>query len=140
MLASTLYGLLLVLAFFALCRLAPQPAGSIVYWMLVTSQLSFAALRTWSRTRLPLATASMASAAIGAALVAGSVALGHTFPFLPIHWAPFVYRLLVVAVVCLIAESRLHRRKWMRWAAHMEHVTVLDIVRGRHIPELRDAD
>lgn len=37
-----------------------------------------------------------------------------------------------------LIESRLHRAKWVQWKQYMERQTAWDILKGRHIPDLRN--
>jgi hypothetical protein len=139
MLGSAMYGVLLAAAFFALTRLAPQPAGSLVLWLLLAGQLSRGAAITWRRTRLPFAMAAMLTGAGAFAILAVATVLGHVFPLLPVGWAVAVYGLIVAGAVCLLIESRVHRRKWSQWKSFMEHKSAWDILLGRHIPDLERA-
>jgi hypothetical protein len=136
MLGSAMYGLLLGLGFFLLARLAPQPAGSLVWWLLVAGQLAWVASITWRRTKLPFITGAMLIGAAGATLVFCATLSGHEFPWLPIRWAVPVYGLMVAGPLCLFIESRANRGDWLLWKKHMEHKTALDILLGRHIPDL----
>jgi hypothetical protein len=137
---SVAYSLALGLAFVIFCREAPQPGGSVVFWLAVAVHLSLAASVTWIRTRLPFATVAMSLGVVAAVLIAASAVSGHAFPLLPMEWAFPVYTLLLVAPVCLLIESRAHRREWEHWKAHMQHMSALDILRGRHVPDLRGDD
>jgi hypothetical protein len=133
---SVIYGVLLGLGFFLLTRLAPQPAGSLAWWLLVAVQLSWAASITWRRTKLPFATGAMLAGAAGATLIFCAILSGHEFHRLPIRWAVPVYGLMVAIPLCLLIESRAHHANWLLWKKHMEHKTALDILLGRHIPDL----
>jgi hypothetical protein len=137
MVGSVVYGLVLAVAFVLFCRAAPQPGGSTVFWCALALHLSFIATITWVRTRLPLATAAMGFGSAGAALSAVSAMRGQVFPLLPLEWALPVYGLAIAAPVCLLIESRVHRRQWELWRAHMDQMSALDILRGRHIPALK---
>jgi hypothetical protein len=137
MIGSVVYGLVLAAAFLLFCRAAPQPAGAILFWVAVAIHFVFIAGVTWSRTRLPLATAAMTFGAVASALLAVSAVRGQAFPQLPLEWAMPVYALAVAAPLCLLIESRVHPREWDRWRAHMERMNALDIVRGRHIPAMK---
>jgi len=138
MLGSAMYGLLLGLVFVVLTELAPQPIGSLAWWILVAAQLSWGARITWRRTKLPFATAAMVGGATGATLVASAILSGHAFPWLPIAWAVPVYGLMAAGPVCLLIESRVHRDDWLRWSTYMEHSSAFDIMLGRHIPDWRN--
>jgi hypothetical protein len=138
MLGSVMYGALLGLGFLLLTRLAPQPVGSLAWWLLVAVQLSWGASITWRRTKLAFATGAMLAGAAGATVVVCAILFGHEFPRLPIRWAVPVYGLMVAGPLCLFIESRAHRGDWLLWEKHMEDKTALDILLGRHIPDLRN--
>lgn len=130
------YGLFLGVMFFLFHRAFPQPAGAIAWWVLLAAQLSWGARLTWRRTRLPYATGAMVSGVIGASLLVFAMVIGHEWPGLPLGWAVPVFGLMIAGPVCLVIESRRNREAWQRWHEHMEHSSVLDILLGRHIPDL----
>lgn len=139
MAGSAMYGLLLGAGFYVLTQAAPQPAGALTWWALLAAQLSWGTSVTWRRTRLPFATAAMALGAVGAALMVCATAVGYELTSLPLAWAGPVYGLMVSGALCLLTESRAHPDDWQRWAGYMEHANALDILLGRHIPDLRNS-
>ncbi len=136
MLGSMMYGILVGLGFYALARVAPQPAGSLLCWSLIAVQLVRGAAITWRRTHLPFATTSMLSAAASASIIATATWSGYTFPLLPITWSISAFGLLAVAGGCMLLESSVHPREWSQWKTFMDGKSVWDIALGRHIPEL----
>ena len=136
---SALYGAIMGLASTLLALIAPQPAGSIIWWTFLAGQLTWGAAVCWRRTGLPFATAAMAIAAATSAFLAALAATGQVFPDLPLGWwIPVGFGMLSVPL-CLLLESRVHRAKWIRWrACNMERKNAWDILTVRHIPHLRD--
>jgi hypothetical protein len=63
------YGILVGLFGGAMIMLAPRPAGSIVWWGLLTAQLSAGAVVLWRRSGMPFASASMAIGAATSAML-----------------------------------------------------------------------
>ncbi len=136
---SAVYGFFLGVGALLFMRVAPQPAGSILWWGFFAGLLTWGAALCWRRTRLPYATGGMAIAGATSGILAALAAAGQVFPNLsPVGWAPVGVGLLLPPLLFLI-ESRVHRAKWTRWQEHMERKNAWDILTGRHIPELRDS-
>jgi hypothetical protein len=136
--AAAHYGLIIVAALFVFTRLMPQPVGSVIYWGLLTVQLSWGAMTCWRRTGLPFATAALVSSAVMSVCLVVLAALSHPFPdLLPESWVPLGGG-MAIGPIFLVIESRVNRAKWKLWAQHMEHKSVWDIVTGRHIPQVRN--
>jgi len=135
---AAVYGFFWGLGAVFLTRIAPQPAGSVIWWGVLAVQLTWGATRCWRRTGLPFASAAMAIGAAGSALLAVLATQGRVFPNLPLQWWVPIGVLLISAPLCLGVESVVHREQWERWRAYMEHMTAWDIIAGRHFPRLRD--
>jgi hypothetical protein len=138
MLGSLMYGCVLALGFFVATKIAPQPAGSVLWWSVLTIQLGIAARSCWRRTGLPFVTAAMAIAAASCSLLATLAAAGMVYPDVPAGWWPLVGAGMVAVPSLLLIESRVNRDRWRQWRAFMQRSTAWDILRGRHIPELRE--
>lgn len=138
MFGSLMYGLFLGLSFVVLYQVAPQPGGALVWWSLNAVQLIRGAQMTWRRTRLPFATGAMLAAAVASVLICWATILGHHFPWLPLRWAVPVYALAATGPLCFVIESRVHRRQWRAWGTFMEDKGFVDVLLGRHIPDLRN--
>ena len=140
MLGSAIYGALLGVGFVAVQRVAPQPIGWVVWWAFFAVQLAWGSVLTWRRTALPFMTGALLVGSATAALLAVLSAAGFVFPALPFRFAVPVYFLMAVGPSCLLIESRLHRREWLRWKEHMQDKSAWDILLGRHIPDFRSAE
>jgi len=136
--ASAVYGAFIGLAFLVFTRLVPQPVGSVLFWGVVSLQLSWFAITCWRRTGLPFVTAAgVTGAAVAMSFLVLGV-FGHPFPGVgPEAWVPLA-GVLVLGPLFLFIESRVNRAKWKQWAEHMAQRSAWDIVTGRHIPQLRD--
>lgn len=137
MVGSAMYGCVLALGFFLATKIAPQPAGSVLWWGVLTIQLGIAARLCWRRTALPFVTAAMTIAAAGCALLATLAAAGMVYPDLPAAWWPLVGAGMVASPTLVLVESRVSRARWDRWRVSMQRCSLWDILRGRHIPNLR---
>ena len=135
--ASGLYGALLGVVMVVLTKVAPQPAGAVIFWSLICIQLAWLAMTCWRRTGLPFVTAAMINgSAVSAGLVVVAL-IGQPFPNLaPASWVLFGCE-AAIGPVFLVIESRVNPEKWQLWARHMEHQTLWHVVAGRHIPDLR---
>jgi hypothetical protein len=134
---GAIYGLVLAVAMFGFLIVLPHPVGARLFWSLITLQLLLGAFLVWTRTRLPLAASSMAVAAAGVAIFA---ALGIS----PIH--PQSHNLAaligclaagVTAGLLMTAQARATPSAWADWRRHMESCSLIDVLLGRHIPNLR---
>jgi hypothetical protein len=110
----------------------------MVYWGLLAVQLSWGAVTVWRRTGLPFATAALVSGAISSSCLVVLAALGHPFPDVPPASWVLLAGGMATGPLFLFIESRVNRARWHQWARHLERGTVWDIMRGRHIPDLRN--
>ena len=132
-----MYGGVLGLAFFLTTTFAPQPAGPAILWGVFAIQLGLFASICWRRTRLPFATAAMVIGALSCGLLAVLAFRGAAYPHLPAAWWPLVGAGMVAGPALLLVESRVNRVRWDQWRSSMQHTSVWDILRARHIPDLR---
>ncbi|MBW3572962.1 MAG: hypothetical protein KY467_17845 [Gemmatimonadetes bacterium] len=130
------YGLLAGVAAAILLILAPQPQGAVAAFALVAAQLLAGAAILWRRTGLKYATASLITGAAGAALIAYLFAAG--LELFSLSAAPVAAAVLLIAGPVLFAvEARANPAKWRAWREQVENASVVDLLRGRHIPHLR---
>jgi hypothetical protein len=134
--ASIGYGALLGIVFFAL-DLLNNPIAWAAYWAAQAIFLLVFTRVVWERTRLLLITASGADAAlVSAALVPASLA-GYTLRNLPSPWMT-IFWVDAAALVLLHCLSWLvYREEFRRWKAHIEPLSLRDLLMFRHIPILR---
>ena len=137
MYGAAMYGMFLVVSIFVLKELAPQPAGTVVWWALLAAQGTWGASIAWRRTRLPFATTSLAVSAFSSAAVAVLAALGYAGFLVQ---GTFAAVAVATLFACNFAESRVHPVEWRKWRAHAERMTAWDILAGRGIPYLRHHD
>jgi peptidoglycan/LPS O-acetylase OafA/YrhL len=133
---SAVYGLIGGLVFVVMTSMVPQPTGSVVFWSLSAGHFMWGAAICWRRTRLPLATTAMIIGAVMLAAFAVLAGFGRVFPDFPRAWWPPIVLAMVAGPLCLLAESRLHRRQWAEWRDYMADKSAWDIVTARHIPTL----
>lgn len=135
--SAALYGVTLGVVTFVFTKVAPQPAGAITFWSLSCLQLAWIGLTCFRRTGLPFLTAALIN---GSVLSAGMVAIagiGQPYPNLgPATWVLFGCG-AATGPLFLVIESRVNRERWRELRRHMEGKTILDILTGRHFPDLR---
>jgi len=134
---SALYGAVIGIVFLMQLRVAPQPAGSMVYWLLTAIQLASGSVVCWRRTGLPRATAAFAINSATAAGLAVLAALGRVFPDVPPQYLLLMALSVFSGLGLFFAESRVNRDKWARWSQPAARQRASDIVTVRHIPDLR---
>jgi len=113
---------------------APLAAGSLMAGVLIV-----AGVLTWRRTGLRFASFSMFTAACAMAV--------FTFRLMrsPDLFAAPLWLLLALGVFVLLGpllmfiQSRTAPETWRQWRQHAETVTLSDMLRFRHIPDLRRA-
>ena len=139
MLGSAFYGLLITLVMFLVGVVAPQPAGSLVLWGGLAIHGAWGATVLWRRTRLPFATAAVAAGVFASIAFAVLSLYGYTFASPPreLRSALLIVCLVLLIPLLLFLESNVHPAEWQRWKRFMENKTAWDIVRARHIPDLR---
>lgn len=115
----------------------PQPAGSIVLWGVFAVQLAWAATLIRKRTHLFFSSLAMAMGSAVSVMAVALLVAGYELIMLPMPWAA-VYWLGVVAVpVTLYVDMFARPDEWEAWKRHMDDATLRDMLRGRHIPDLR---
>ena len=128
------YGVLLGVAFAAAFH-----AGAFATALLcglIALQLEIGAFVVWLRTALPLAALANLSGAV--AMAAGAVLFGRGYDIFSASLpAAVFYAGVLLGSLLLFIESRVHRAEWIEWRAHMEPMSLLDVMTGRHIPRLR---
>jgi hypothetical protein len=138
MAGSASYGFLFGIAFVILARVAPQPAGSIVLWLLVAIHLACGSVVCWRRTALPCATAAIAINSATSSGFAVLAALGQVYPDIAPEYLVLAGLGVLSGAVLFFVESRLNRDKWARWKQHAARQTLWDILTVRHIPDPND--
>ena len=134
--AAGLYGLLLGVLFFLLDWLN-SPVVWAIFWAFQAIELTLYARLTWQRTRMVWMTIGGAHAAlVSAALVPASLA-GYTLNHLPSPWnVVFWVNALTVPLLLGIAWM-VDREKFKQCKEYQRNTTLLDMLRFRHIPNLR---
>lgn len=132
--AGMQYGLLLAIVFAAVFH-----AGAVATAFLcgvIALQLTVGAVVVWRRTALPFAALANLSGAV--AMVAGAVLFGRGDDIFSASWpAAVFYAGALLGPLLLLIESRVHRAEWVAWREHMEPMSVVDVITGRHVPRLR---
>jgi hypothetical protein len=130
------YGLLLAVEMIVLLEIAPQPWGAVAFWLLQAVQLTAYTAVAWQRTGMLISTVGGCAAALASALCLVLLALGYSWRTLPAVWAVPVVFLIGLVPLSVLAEARIHPRKWAEWKRHMESMGLLDVLLLRHIPRL----
>jgi len=135
--AAMLYGLMLGIAFPLLTNVAPQPGGSILMWGAIAVQLAWAGALTWKRMGLFFSSLAMALGSGLSIMVVALYLAGYDLFSFPMPWAVVYWSGVVVGPITLHVDMFLHPAKWEAWKRHMEGVGLWDMLRCRHIPDLR---
>ena len=135
--AAMLYGLMLGIAFPLLTAVAPQPGGSILMWGAIAIQLAWGAVLTQARMGLFFSSLAMALGSALSIMVVALYATGYDLFTFPMPWAAYYWLGVIVVAITLHLDMFLHPAKREAWRRHMEKVSVWDMLRGRHIPDLR---
>ena len=131
------YGLVLGLVMICLTMIAPQPIGSVIFWLALSIQLSFGTVQLWRRTGLPFATSAMIIGALVSFFLSWAYSRGYELFSLPLAWGIIVWLSIIAGPLLLFVESRVNPEKWKVWREASENSSVWDMLLGRHIPQLR---
>jgi hypothetical protein len=135
--AGILYGLMLGIVTPLLTKVAPQPGGSILMWGVIAVQLACAAALTRERMGLFFSSLAMALGSAWAIMVVALYAAGYDMFTFPMPWAAFYWLGAIVIPATLHVDMLLHPTKWEAWKQHMKGLGLWDLLRFRHIPDLR---
>ncbi len=139
MTASGRFGLLMGLTIFPLMHFGPHPYAQVLAGVFVVLALVAAGILTWRRTGLRLASASMVVAAVGMVLFTRVLILWRDLFAAPPTALIALGIALLLAAALMLAQSRTSPERWDQWRQHQRTVTLADILRFRHIPELPGA-
>lgn len=114
-----------------------SPIVWALFWAVAAIQLAIFARLTWQRTRMVwTAVSGVHASLVACALVPASLA-GYTLHNLPSPWN-VVFWINVFAVPALLVISwTLDRGKHRQWKEFQRHKSLLEMLRFRHIPNLR---
>jgi hypothetical protein len=133
MAAPKMYGVLLGVLLAALSILK-NPIAWAVFWMVQTILLATYTRLTWKRTGLLWMTIGGAHATLIALLLGLASLAGYTISAVP----PLLIALNLIALsVFYILARTLHRDHFRQWRRHMDGMTLVDMMRFRHIPYLK---
>jgi len=139
MTASGRFGLLMGLTLFPLMNFGPRPYAQVLAGAIVVLGLTTAGILTWRRTGLRLASASMVVAAVGMVLFTRILILWRGIFAAPPTALIALAIALLLAAALMLSQSRTSPERWGQWRQHQRTVTLADILRFRHIPELPGA-
>ena len=139
MTAFARFGLLMGLTIFPVMHFGPHPYAQVLAGALVVLALVAAGILTWRRTGLRLASASMVVAAVGMVLFTRVLILWRDLFAAPPTALIALGIALLLAAALMLAQSRTSPERWDQWRQHQRTVTLADILRFRHIPELPGA-
>ena len=132
------YGLFLAIAIFVTTKLMPQPAGAVTLFALYAVWLSRAAVICWRRTGLPFMTAALVNGAVMSMCLIVLIATGRPYEDLGLEGWLIIGGFSVTAAFFVHIESRVNRQKMDEWRRYAERKNLWDVLRGRHIPQLRN--
>lgn len=131
--AGARYGVLLGVVLGASQFAGPRIQAALMV-LLALQSLLFAGV-VWQRTRLPFFTLAGVAATIAFAGAAVHYYRGLDLFTFSLPGTMFLAGAIVIPILLAI-ESRVHPAAWRAWKEHMETMSFLDILKGRHIPRL----
>lgn len=143
--AGVQYGIVLASLMMVLGEWAPQPAGTILLWTLLSLQLAVGTWIAWRRLRLRWFSAGGMAALYAAVSMIDVSARGLTMKTMVIelpHSEIVAFWLAVACVpVSIGIESWRNAPAWRAFSARLETASLWDVLRFHHIPHaMRDAD
>jgi hypothetical protein len=125
----------------ALGQWAPQPAGSILLWTMLSVQSAAGLWIEWRRLRLPWLTAGGIAALLVSLVMiplsARGLNLATIATALPVPAVVAIWSALLCVPLSVGLETLRASPEWRAWSAHMEHTTVWEMITYRHMPDLR---
>ena len=139
MTAAARLGLLLGLTFAPLVHFGPRPYAQVFVGAFVVLALLAAAVLTWRRTGLRLASTGMALAGLAMVLLM-RIFIRWPDPLVAPPSALIAFGLvLLLAAAFMLAQSRTAPGLWDQWRRHQRTVSLADVLCFRHIPRLPGA-
>ena len=137
--ASAQFGLLFGTTLTPLMLFGPRPLAPLAVGSLIAAVLIVAGVLTWRRTGLRLASASMFSGVFGMALLTFSLMQSADLFAAPFGLLLALGCLVLLTPLLMLLQSRTAPDTWRQWRQHLDTVTLTDMLRFRHIPDLRRA-
>jgi hypothetical protein len=137
---AVLFGLLFGAVSVLSRALLGERLGLALMWSSAALSSGAISVVVWRRMRLGLFTVSGLSGAAACAATAWFTMRGYTLETIPAPWL-----LAIVVAYCLMLsgmlfERRQHSEKWEAWRRASEHAGLIDMLRFRHVPDLRNHD
>jgi hypothetical protein len=134
-------GFFLALVMALLFRLAPQPAGSVLFWVLLGIQTARGDWIIWRRLRLPWILAGGVSALfVSGAMIPISIRgldLATMMVALPLAGVVVVWTALLFVPLSLGLEALRNSPEWRAWASRTERATLWEMLTFQHVPDMR---
>jgi hypothetical protein len=137
--ASAQFGLLFGATLTPLMLFGPRPLAPLAVGSLIAGVLIVAAVLTWRRTGLRLASTSMISAAFGMAVLTFRLMQSPDLFAAPFGLLLAIGFFVLLSPLLMLLQSRTAPDTWRQWRQHVDTTTLTDMLRFRHIPDLRRA-
>ena len=137
--ASAQFGLLFGATLTPLMLFGPRPFAPVAVGSLIAGVLIVAGALTWRRTGLRLASASMVAGACAMAVLTFRLMQSPDLFAAPFGLLLVLGFFVLLGPLLMFLQSRTAPDTWRQWRQHVDTVTLTDMLRFRHIPDLRRA-
>jgi Na+/proline symporter len=137
--APAQFGLLFGATLTPLMLFGPRPLAPLAVGSLIAVVLIVAGVLTWRRTGLRLASASMFSGAFGMAVLTFTLVQSPDLFAAPFGLLLALGSFVLLSPLLMFFQSRTAPETWRQWRRHHDTMTLADMLRFRHIPDLRRA-
>jgi hypothetical protein len=119
---------------------APQPAGSVALWTLVSVEAAVGLPIIWRRLRLPWFTAgAVVVFLVSLAMIpisARGLNLATIATVLPLVDVVAIWSAIVFGLLCAGLGSQRDSREWREWAACVSRATLWEMLTFKHVPRV----
>jgi hypothetical protein len=134
------YGVVFAVLMFVLGRWAPQPAGSIVLWSLLSAHVAFTLWIMWYRLRLPWYSAGCVAALLASLTMipvsARGLDLATMVTELPLPIVVAIWSAILFVPLAIGLESLRDSPEWRALSEQTKRASLWEMIRFRHVPQI----
>lgn len=135
------YGVALAVLMFVLGRWAPQPAGSIALWSMLSAEAALSLWIMWHRLRLPWYSAGCLAALLASLAMipvsARGLDLATMITELPLPIPVAIWSALLFIPLAIGLESLRDSPEWRALSAQTRRASLWEMITFQHVPHIK---